>query len=133
MSASRWLAVKVICNIRLRQACLSCHTYRATASEHDEEPGDRARGPDDPRETDEEDHAEDVLDAGQVDADEGAHAGRGRRLRGVGVGRRRRRYRVGVVRQRTQKRGHPGPVFDLLLEIKKYRCVEIRKKRWKWL
>lgn len=73
-------------------------TYRTTANKYNQESLNSAGGSDYPGETDEEDDAEDVLDAGQVDADERAHARRGRRLHvwvGCGCG----RDRVRVVRQ----------------------------------
>lgn len=75
-----------------------------------------ARGADDPGETDEEDHTEDVLDARQVDADEGAHARWRRRLGRVRVGRGRRRDRVGVVCQGAEESRRSRPVLQFFLQ-----------------
>lgn len=75
-------------------------------------------GAHDPRKTDEQDDAEDVLDAWQVDADERAHARGRRRLRCVGVAAGRRGDGVRVVRQGAEERGRSRPVFDFFLRIK---------------
>jgi hypothetical protein len=91
-------------------------THHTAAGKDDEEAAEGAGSADDPRQSDEEDHAEDVLDAGQKDADQGAHAGAGggcRRLGLVRVGG--RRDRVRIVGQGVEQRRHLGTVLQLLL------------------
>lgn len=88
------------------------HGWAATRQD-DEEAEDGASCAHDPGETDEQDDAEDVLDAGQEDTDERAHSRGGRCGRFVrvpcdGDG-------VGVVCQRAEKRGDARPVLHLLL------------------
>lgn len=91
-------------------------THHTAAGKDDEEAAKGAGGADHPRQSDEEDDAEDVLDARQKDADQGAHAGAGSRCRRLGlVGVRGRRDRVRVVCQRVEQRRHLRTVLQLLL------------------
>ena len=100
-------------------------TDAAAAHEDDEKGLDDAGRADDPSQTDEEDDAENVLHAREVDAGAGAQFRRrflGRFAVGA-VGRRRRvriyrRFqRVAVVGQRVDQRRHPRPVAHLLLSL----------------
>ena len=61
-------------------------TYHTATDADDEEGLHGSGGSDDPRHSNEEDDAEDVLDAGQIDSHESAQIGLDRRFR-VGVGR----------------------------------------------
>lgn len=90
-------------------------THRTTADQHNQEALYRTRGAHDPRETDEEDDAEDVLDAGQVDADERAHTGGRRRLGSIGVAAGRSGDGVGVVCKGAEESRRSWSVFDFFL------------------
>lgn len=94
--------------------------YHRATGQHDAEAIDGARRADHPRQSDEQNDAEDVLHARQVHADQGAHSGRAHfcvgRLR---VGVRRARNGVRVVGDRVEKRGHPRPVLHFVLKAKK--------------
>ena len=93
------------------------NTHDTASKEDDEEALDRAGRADDPGHTDEEDDAEDVLDARQVDAHQGPEIGL---LRGLGVG-------VGgpglnggrVVGQRADDRGHLRSLRYVILMVEK--------------
>lgn len=97
--------------------------HRTTANKHNQESLYSAGGAHHPGETDEEDDSEDVLDAGQVDADERAHA-RGRRGLGVRVAGGGGRDRVRVVRQRAEERCRSGPILQLFLLRAKLICYD---------
>lgn len=119
----RWLAVNheppriaVINNIKHILI-----THRTAANKYNQESLNSTSSSDHPRETDEEDDTEDVLDARQVDTDERAHAGRGRWLH-VGVRCRCCGDRVRVVRQGAEEGGRSGPVLQLFLLTKKVLC-----------
>lgn len=71
--------------------------YHTATTEDDKEPSDSSGCTHDPRESNEENDAEDVLDARQVHADEGTHAGTSRSRFSIRV--RRRRDCIAVVGQ----------------------------------
>lgn len=103
-------------------------THHTAAGKDDEEAAEGAGGADDPRQSDEENHTEDVLDAGQKDADQGAHTGAGgccRRLGLVGVGG--RRDRVRIVGQRVEQRRHLRTVLQFLLQDRKKPVIKNKK------
>lgn len=73
------------------------NTHGTAAGKNDQEAADCAGGADHPCQTDEEDHAEDILDAWQVHPYQSTHAGRWCGLGSIRVGG--GRYGVGVIRQ----------------------------------
>lgn len=93
-------------------------TYDATAGEHYEETANGTGSSHHPGETNEQYDSEDILYAGQVTPDEGAHSratgfsrARGRfcvRIRGSG-------YRVAVVCQTLEESGHSRSIVEFLL------------------
>lgn len=91
------------------------YTYHTATAQDDNESTDGAGRSHDPGQSNEEDHTEDILDAGQKDTDQGAHPGR--LLRWLGVRIVRRRNRVRVVGHRRDKSGHTRSLRNILLRI----------------
>lgn len=90
-------------------------TYNTAAGQHYKEATKRTSSAHDPRQSNKKDNAEDILNARQVDANKGAHAGApGLRL-GVRVGGG-GSDSVGIVGEGVEQGWHPGAVLHLFLK-----------------
>jgi len=90
-------------------------THHTTASKHDAKPSNSARCPDDPRQPNEQNYSKNILDARQVDADDGTHSRAtccwlSVRVRGGA------RDRVAVIRQGPQQGGQSWAVIQFFLK-----------------